>query len=332
MKAVLMTKTGRAIEALALADIPEPEITTPTQVKIKIMAAGINPIDTKVRRNGTFYEEPLPVVLGCDGAGVITEVGGQVNQFKVGDEVWFCHGGLGKAQGNYAEYNVIDQNWLGLKPSNLSFVEAAAMPLALITAWGALFDKGGLQSGQTVLIHAGAGGVGHLAVQLAKLKGAKVLTTVSNEQKAEFASSLGADYVLNYNLSSMKDQVMALTDGQGCDLVIDTVGATTFAKSIDLTRYFGRIITLLDPGEQNFFDARVRNLMVGFELMLTPMIKELRAARLHQIEILKQCACMIEKQQLFVKVTNIESLENMVWVHETIETGHMMGKISIDLQ
>jgi NADPH:quinone reductase and related Zn-dependent oxidoreductases len=104
--------------------------------------------------------------------------------FKIGDEVWFCHGGLGKEPGNYAQFTVIDSRWLALKPNNISFIEAAAVPLVLITAWGALFDKGQCQAQQTVLIHAGAGGVGHIAIQLAKLKGAKVITTVSSAEKS----------------------------------------------------------------------------------------------------------------------------------------------------
>jgi len=197
MKAILMTAVGEP-EVLQFQDIKEPEITEATQIKVKLQAAGVNPVDTKIRRNGVFYDNALPAVLGCDGAGVVVETGTEVSQFKAGDKVWFCHGGLGREQGNYAEYTVIDQRWVSLMPETFSFTEAAAAPLVLITAWGALFDRGGLQAGQTVLIHAGAGGVGHVAIQLAKLKGAKVITTVSSEQKAEFVKSLGADEAINY--------------------------------------------------------------------------------------------------------------------------------------
>ena len=249
MKAILMTKTGDADDALKLSDIAEPEITNANQVKIKIKAAGVNPIDTKVRRNGSFYQQPLPIVLGCDGAGEIVAVGDAVTNYKMGDQVWFCHGGLGKEQGAYAEYTVIDNRWVAPKPNSLSFIEAAAMPLVLITAWGALFEKGNLQSGQTVLIHAGAGGVGHVAIQLAKSKGAKVITTVSSNEKADFVKSLGADYAINYSDNGFVDEVNQITDGKGADLVIDTVGAHVFKQSIAATAYFGRLITLLDPGE-----------------------------------------------------------------------------------
>jgi NADPH:quinone reductase len=153
MKAIVMTAIGNP-DVLQLQDLPEPQITKPTQIKVKLAAAGVNPVDTKIRGNGIFYEEPLPAVLGCDGAGIVVEVGSSTSRFKTGDKVWFCHGGLGREQGNYAEYNVLDERWAALMPSNLSFEQAAAMPLVLITAWGGLYDRGGLQAGQTVLIHA----------------------------------------------------------------------------------------------------------------------------------------------------------------------------------
>ena len=118
MKAILMTATGEP-EVLKFQDIKEPEISEATQIKVKLQAAGVNPVDTKIRRNGVFYDIPLPAVLGCDGAGVVVETGSKVNQFKVGDKVWFCHGGLGREQGNYAEYTVIDQRWVSLMSKNI---------------------------------------------------------------------------------------------------------------------------------------------------------------------------------------------------------------------
>jgi len=270
MKAVLMTETGDAEHVLQLADIAEPEIVKTTEVKIKMKAAGINPIDTKIRRNGGFFQQPLPMILGCDGAGEIIEIGDEVKDFKLGDDVWFCHGGLGKEQGNYAEFTVVDSRWLSLKPQNCSYTEAAALPLVLITAWGALFDKGNLQQGETVLIHAGAGGVGHVAIQLAKLKGATVITTVSSEEKIEFVRKIGADHIINYKQQDFVEEVNRITANKGADLVIDTVGGGVFKESIPATSFFGRLITLLDPGNISFAEARTRNLLIGFELMLTP--------------------------------------------------------------
>ncbi len=172
MKAILMT----AVDVLQLQQVPTPEISQPHQVLVALKAAGVNPIDTKIRKRGTFYPEQMPAILGCDGAGIVEAVGAAVQDFRPGDEVYFCSGGLGRAgTGNYAEYALIEADYLAHKPKSLSFAEAAAVPLVLITAWEALYDRARLQSGQSVLIHGGAGGVGHVAIQLAKLRGLKFI-------------------------------------------------------------------------------------------------------------------------------------------------------------
>ena len=330
MKAVIMTETGGP-EVLQVTEIDEPNIGQPTELKVRLKAAGINPIDTKVRKNGLFYQNALPAVLGCDGAGIVTEVGSQVKDFKPGDEVWFCHGGLGREQGNYAEYTVIDSRWVASKPESLSFSEAAALPLVLITAWGALFDRGGLEAGQTVLIHAGAGGVGHVAIQLAKLKGARVLTTVSSKAKADFVGMLGADAAVNYREEDALERVLVLTDRQGADLVFDTVGSEVFKNSIEATAHFGALVTLLDPGPLDLSEARMRNLKIGFELMLTPMLRGLDSARDRHIAILKQCAEWINDGKLRVEVSCRLPLDKADEAHRLIGEGHSQGKIVLEI-
>jgi len=326
MKAMVMTAIGDP-EVLTLQNIPEPEICSPTQLKVKLKAAGVNPVDTKIRRNGIFYEKDLPAVLGCDGAGIVVETGANVSRMKPGDKVWFCHGGLGREQGNYAEYTVIDERWASLMPKNVSFEEAAAAPLILITAWGALFDRGGLKSGQTVLIHAGAGGVGHVAIQLAKLKGANVITTVSSEVKAEFVKNLGADQAVIYSRDNFTDAVNRITGNNGANLVLDTVGPAVFKESIPATAHFGRLITLLDPGELSLREARMRNLLIGFELMLTPMLRDLDQARDRHITILNQCATWIEQGLIKIHISKTLPLDAAIEAHRLIEAGHTAGKI-----
>jgi len=330
MKAIMMTAIGNP-DVLQLRDIDEPQISNATQLKVRLKAAGVNPVDTKIRRNGLLYDNPLPAVLGCDGAGEVIEIGSAVSQFKLGDKVWFCHGGLGREQGNYAEYIVLDQRWASLMPETSSFSEAAALPLVLITAWGGLFDRGGLQSGQTVLIHAGAGGVGHVAIQLAKLKGARVITTVSSEKKAGFVKALGADEAIIYTQNDFSDAVDNLTDGKGADLVFDTVGAEVFKKSITATAHFGRLVTLLDPGELSLAEARMRNLLIGFELMLTPMLRDLPEARDKHVEMLKQCAQWIDKGLLKTHISKQLPLAEAAIAHELMGTGHSIGKIVLTL-
>lgn len=326
MQAMLMTQVG-APDSLQWQTLAEPEITTPTQVKVKLHGAGVNPIDTKIRRGGLLQDQGLPAVLGCDGAGEVIAVGEQVDRCRVGDRVWFCHGGLGAEQGNYAEFNVLDQRWLAIMPKSASYTEAAAAPLVLITAWGALYDRGGLQAGQTVLIHAGAGGVGHVAIQLAKIRGARVITTVSSEAKAEFVRNLGADAVVNYRQENMREKVLQLTEGQGADLVFDTVGPEVFADSIDLTAHFGSLVTILDPGHFSIQEARMRNLKIGFELMLTPMLRGLDKARDRHIKMLDQCADWIDSGELKIAVNQVMPLQDAAQAHEIIEQGHSVGKI-----
>jgi NADPH2:quinone reductase len=326
MKVMLMTEVGPA-DTLELRDIPDPKITEPTQIKVRLRAAGVNPIDTKIRRNGLLGPGPLPAILGCDGAGEVIDVGAEVDRFRVGDRVWFCHGGLGCEPGNYAEITVLDQRWAAPIPRTLDFVEAAAGPLVLITAWGMLYDRGRLQAGQTALIHAGAGGVGHVALQLARLRGARVLTTVGSAENARLAREWGADEVINHREQDFVAEVNLLTDGQGADLVAEMVGPEVFARSIGCTAHFGDLVTLLDPGPVPLAEVRLRNLRIGFELMLTPQLLGLTAAREHQVDILRQCGDWIDQGLLKLHVSRVLPLEQAAEAHHQIETGHTVGKV-----
>ncbi|MGF1644519.1 MAG: zinc-dependent alcohol dehydrogenase family protein [Thiotrichales bacterium] len=331
MKAVLMTDVGGP-EVLQPDTIAAPEIESPTAIKVRLAGAGVNPVDTKLRGRGLFYTYPLPVVLGCDGAGEVIEIGAEVTRFKPGDSIWFCHGGLGAEQGNYAEFNVLDARWAAPRPSSIDAVTAAGGPLVLITAWNALFDKGGLQPGQSVLIHAGAGGVGHVAIQLAKNAGARVCTTVGSLEKEAFVRALGADHVVHYPREDVAQAVLDWTNGDGVDLALDTVGPEAFRQSIPAVRHFGRLITLLDPGlNVDWKEARIRNLMIGFELMLTPMLRKLDRARARHVEILESCAQLIDAGKLRIEVSHRLPLAAASEAHRHIETGRTTGKLVLEI-
>jgi NADPH2:quinone reductase len=328
MKAIHMTASGPAQDVLKVVNIPEPQITEPGQIKVQIKAAGVNPIDTKLRSRGVFYPDALPAILGCDGAGIVTETGDKVTRFQPGDAVWFCHGGLGGEPGNYAEYTVLHESWAEAKPVTLDFEEAAALPLVLITAWEALFDRAGLAAGQTVLIHAGAGGVGHVAIQLAKALGAQVATTVSTPEKASLAMQLGADKTILYTEEDVNAAVMEWTSGRGVDVILDTIGGDTFRNSLELACVYGQVVTLLDPGNDiSWGTARNKNLGIHFTLMLTPMLQDLPEARKHQGEILNRCAELIADEKLKPLVSATLPLDEAVRAHELIEAGHVQGKI-----
>ena len=332
MKAVQMTATGGP-EVLQLIEVPEPEITSDSQIKVRLKAAGVNPIDTKIRSHGLFFDSQPPAILGCDGAGVVVETGANVTRFKKGDPVWFCNGGLGADQGNYAQFTVIEEAYAQLKPKSIDFAEAAAAPLVLITAWEALYERARLTPGQIVLIHSGAGGVGHVAIQLAKKGGAKVCTTISDEDKAMFVQELGADEFIFYQHRDFVEAVMAWTFDKGVDVALDTVGPDVFRQTIPAMAHGGRLITLLDPtGDQPWNEIRNRNLTVGFELMLTPQLQDMPAARIHHAEILKRCGGWMDTGKLKVHVTHKFPLEEAAEAHRLIEGGHVQGKIVLVIE
>jgi NADPH2:quinone reductase len=327
MKAIEMRETGGP-QVLVATERAAPALSAPTDLVVRLKAAGVNPVDAKIRSGGVLIPDGLPAVLGCDGAGVVETVGESVTRFKPGDEVWFCHGGLGGPEGNYAEYAVVGEGIAQLKPRTFDFVHAAAAPLVLITAWEALFDRANLAADKTVLIHAGAGGVGHVAIQLARLAGARVCTTVSSPQKAELVHSLGAEYAINYREEDLVEAVMDWTEGKGVDLALDTVGPEIFAQTIPAMAYYGDLVTILQPGsELDWKEVRNRNLRIGLELMLTPMLRDLPEAREHQGEILRRCAEWIEAGRLRIQVTETFPLERAADAHIRIEEGHTQGKL-----
>jgi NADPH2:quinone reductase len=332
MKAILMTAPGNP-EVLQLQEVTDPRIQKDTQILVRLRAAGINPIDTKLRKRGTFYPEKMPAILGCDGAGVIEAVGAKVQRFQVGDEVYFCQGGLGAEIGNYAELVVVDERYVARKPTSLSFAEAAAVPLVVITAWEALYDRGRLAAGQRVLIHAGAGGVGHVAIQLAKLQGAKVCTTVSTPEKANFVRQLGADHVIFYQQTDFVQAALDWTEGKGVDLAFDTVGGETLSQTFSAVRMYGDVVTILEPdAATNWKPARMRNLRFSLELMLTPLLEDIEDAQRSQAKILEQCAQLIDQGQLKIQLTHTFPLKEAAAAHQLLETGSMSGKIVLVME
>ncbi|HAG81139.1 MAG TPA: alcohol dehydrogenase [Cyanobacteria bacterium UBA12227] len=334
MQAVLMTAPGEP-NVLQLQDVPEPSIQNDQEILVRLHAAGINPIDTKLRSRGTFYPDQMPAILGCDGAGVVQAIGSAVQRFQVGDEVYFFAGGLGKAgTGNYAQLTVVDERWVAHKPTSLSFAEAAAAPLVLITAWEALYDRGHLEPGQKVLIHAGAGGVGHVAIQLAKLKGAEVCTTVGSQEKARLVRQFGADHTILYKQTDFVQAVLDWTEGEGVDLAFDTVGGKTFYDTCGAVRVYGDLVTILEPESAygNLKTARSRNLRISLELMLTPALQGLVKAQQHQTEILEQCATWIDEGKLKIHLSQTFPLAEAAAAHQAIESGSTTGKISLQIE
>ncbi len=339
MQAMVMTKAG-GLDVLQLQDRATPQSCAADEIIVKVMAAGVNPIDSKLRERGVFFDHAYPAILGCDGAGIVEHVGDQVEHLQLGDAVYYCYGGLGQqsghpehqAVGNYAEYAVIKAAYVALKPQALDFESAAAAPLVLITAWEALFDRAMLQSGQKVFIHAGAGGVGHVAIQLAKLAGATVATSVSSTDKADFVRQLGADLVIDYTQEDVCQALLDWSDGQGVDIALDTVGGDAFKQLVPAMRLYGDLVTLLDiPTDVDWKLLRVKNVRVSQALMLSPMLAKIDALGEHHASILEQCGQWFDEQKLSIYVDDVLPLSKAQEAHRRLELGHQCGKLVLQM-
>ena len=333
MKAIMLTGAG-GTDMLKLMEVPDPVLEGPQDVLVRLHASGLNPVDYKLRRKGGFYPNCLPIILGCDGAGVVEVIGNAVTKFKVGDEVFFFNGGMGgDEQGNYAELTVVHQDYLAAKPENLSMVEAASVPLVWLTAWEALFERCSLQAGDTILIHGGAGGVGYIAIQIAKHAGATVYTTISSPEKGEFAASLGADYCIRHKNENFAERVLELTDGKGVDIVFDVIGGQVFANSFPATKVYGHVVTLdeISFTKEKVAVAKLRNLTLSYELMLTPMHFKMHEARVRQTSMLEEAARLIDTGKVRVFVNNIFTLDEIAQAHHVVESGHSTGKTVIKM-
>jgi NADPH2:quinone reductase len=336
MKAIMLTAAGDA-DRLQLFDIAKPELPSPHHVRVKLAAAGINPLDAKLRAKPVYHPDKLPAIPGCDGAGIIEETGSEVTRFAVGDAVYFCNGGLGGNSGDepgcYAEYTALHEEYCAKAPTNISLQDAAALPLVCITAWEALFERANLQAGQSILIHAAAGGVGHIAVQLAHHHGTSIAITVSDTGKAGLAHALGAEKIINYKEQDFVQETLSWTRGVGVDVVFDTVGSDTFLKSFNAAKVGGKIVSLLST-PLSLADAqlaRLRNLSLCFELMLTPQVLKLHDERIRQRRILEQCALRIEAGELGVLIAHRLPLEQASQAHLLLEEGGMTGKIILTM-
>jgi NADPH2:quinone reductase len=309
----------------------EIEIPTPKsgEVLIKIHASGVNPIDNKIRIGVSPYASPvLPAILGTDLAGVVEAIGKDVTDFKVGDEVYGLAGGVLGLQGTLAEYTAVDAALLALKPKNLSMKEAAAVPLVLLTAWEGLIDRAKVKKDDQVLVHAGAGGVGHMVVQLARIFGADVYATVSPE-KASIAEAFGATPI-DYRTTTVEDYVEQFTGGKGFDIIYDTVGGTSLDDSFKAIRHYGQIASCYAFGTHNLATGSLRSASLHGVFVLHPMISG--EGRKHHGDILKEAAKFIEEGKLKPIIDPRKfTLDNAIEAHKAVSDGSAVGKIVVDI-
>jgi NADPH:quinone reductase len=314
MKAVVIRKFGGP-EELVLTDAPRPQ-PGPGEVLVKVKATSVNPVDYKIRRNGSWAGVPMPAILGYDAAGVVEELGAGVEHLKAGDEVFYSARIFGR-QGTYAEYHVEAAELVAKKPPQLSFQEAASLPLAALTAYDAVITFFQTQPGDTVLVHAGAGGVGVFAVQLAKAAGARVLATGRRENEA-LIRSLGADEVIDYRQEKFEEAVNRLTDGVGADAAYDTVGGDTLPRSIQCVRPYGKLATIVNvEGSIDGMQIRNQTLYFGFLERTRDKIQTL--------------AKLVGRGQVRPVIDSVFPLAKVADAHRKIEKGGMKGKIVITI-
>ena len=267
MEAMVLSEPGPA-ENFELKQVEKPQLRS-HHLLIEVRATSVNPIDVKIRAKTLPFSQEYPAILHVDFAGIVAEVPPDVSNFKVGDSVYGLGGGIkGMIGGALAQYLLVDAQLVSLMPTNLSFAEAAALPLVSITAWEALFDKLKIASGQTLLIHAGLGGVGHLAAQLGKHAGAVVHTTISNDEDAELSRTLGADYTINYKTTSVEEYIEKFTGNKGFDFVFDTVGGSNLEKSFQAARLNGSVASIATGGSHDLTLMYSKGLSLHSVLML----------------------------------------------------------------
>lgn len=335
-------RTPGGPDVLEYRKVDRPRIEAPFDVLVRIRGAGINPADcgqrsrgtaSGLRRPGAAPIAPGLPVLGTDGAGIVEEIGEKVTNVEKGAEVYFCDGGWGLNQGNYAQYKVVDSRYLSLKPATMDFSTAAALPLVLITAWEAMIECAEVKRDDVVLIQGGAGGVGHIALQLAKAYGAIVAVTVSGDNKAKIARELGADCIIRYHQEDVGEALRKWSGKAGADIVFDTIGGDVLARSVDLTAPYGTLVgcveTMLPPDV--YSKAWRNNIRLGFEWMATPHLFGGHDDRVRQAKILEAGACLVDEGRLRVVVDKQFPLNQVAEAHRLQESGMVMGKLSLDI-
>jgi NADPH:quinone reductase-like Zn-dependent oxidoreductase len=327
MRAMIVNKYG-ADSIFEKEEVVKPN-TKAGQVLVKIAASSINTVDTMIRNMGS--DLPLspaaPALLGMDFAGVVESVGEGIHGFDIGDEVYGCAGGLADLPGTLADYIAADCNLVAHKPKNLSMREAAAIPLVGITAYEGLV-RAGVKSGHKVLVHGGSGGVGHIAIQLAKHFGADVYSTGGGDKQTALIEKLGAT-AINYKTDSVEDYVAKYTDGKGFDVVYDSVGGANLTKSFQAAALNGNIATTVSLLELDLSLAHFKGLSLHVVFMLIPMLHNYKRA--DHGKILKKIAEISEAGHYTPVVDeNRFSLEQVGDAHALLQSGKAVGKVVVE--
>lgn len=325
------TMRAGALEAhnapLRVSTISRPEIG-PREVLVRVRASGVNPLDTKIHAGTAAHaRHPLPAIPGIDLAGIVERTGREVTRFNAGDEVYGMTGGVGGVPGSLAEFAAVDADLLALKPTNLSMREAAALPLIVITAWEGLIDRAGLKANQKVLIHGGAGGVGHVAIQIARAFDAEVFATGSASQRATI-EGFGAVFIDRDN--PVDAYVAQHTGGQGFDIVYDTVGGKVLDASFQAVRRFGHVVSALGWGTHALAPLSFRAATYSGVFTLLPLLSG--EGRAHHGEIMAEATRLVEAGKLVPLIDSRRfTLETVGEAYALIRDHAAKGKLVVDV-
>ena len=298
------------------------------EVLVRVGASGVNPLDTKIVQGAAGHARVTPpIILGLDLAGVVAEVGPGVEGFDVGDEVYGMTGGVGDRPGSLAEYAAVDADLLALKPARLSMVEAAALPLAVITAWEGLVDRADVGERQLVLVHGGAGGVGHVAIQIALARGATVFSTGSAKD-LDTIRALGAEPI-DYRATPPEQYVAEATGGEGFDVVFDTIGGATLDASFAAVRtYTGHVVSILGWGSHSLAPLSFRGATYSGVFSLMPILTGRGRAR--HGRILAEAARLIDAGKLApILDPTPYRLEDAADAHRAVAERTSRGKVVV---
>ncbi|MDP6815577.1 MAG: zinc-dependent alcohol dehydrogenase family protein [Alphaproteobacteria bacterium] len=325
MRAMIIREPGEP-EVFEAAEIERPAVPA-GHLLVRVAATSVNPVDWKIRRLGLPLGPEMPAVLQGDVAGTVEEVGAGVSDFRPGDAVFGCAGGVRGSGGALAEYMLCDADLLALKPERLSMAEAAALPLVCLTAWEGLVDGADVGAGQRVLVHAGAGGVGHVALQIALARGARVFATHSGGRKEDLVRELGATPI-NYREQSVADYVAEHTGGAGFDVVYDTVGGDNIPLSWEAARPRGTVISCQSNSTQDLTPVHLKGLHHIGVLMLLPLLHG--TGRAHHGLIMTQVAALAEEGRLRPVLDPAGfALADVAGAHAHLESGQAIGKVVV---
>ena len=306
------------------ADIATPALRA-GHVLIRVAATSVNPADTKIRRSGAGAPD-VPAVLHGDVAGTVVAVADDVDRFRVGDAVYGCAGGVRGSGGALADFMLADARLVARMPRNLTFAQAAALPLVTITAWDGLIDRARVNNRDSVLVFGATGGVGHIAVQLAKAAGATVYAVVSSEEKAAVARDLGADIIIDRRQHTITGIIEQHTRGRGFDVVVDTVGGSVLEASLHAAALNGRVVSIMAKTATDLAPMHAKNLTLHAVMMLVPLLHGVGRER--HGEMLEQAASMVESGHLRPLLDARQfTFEQVADAHALVESGTAIGKV-----